>query len=470
MKDIFFYYRKKSNENRKLVEEISEKYPHARFKIISGSVFKTISQFIKESKTDFCWVIELETLGWEELISYNVETWDKDYLHVFESKTAKAYLVPKTVTYNKKENDFPDKKFIKTDVIKSPPHDVFFICYDENNAAKNLRYVKEKRPDVKIINGVKGIFNAHREAALQSTTEFFWVVDADATVIDAFDFEYRVLEYDFDVVHIWKSYNPINKLEYGHGGVKLIPKHVILTADEDTTVDITTSLTDKIKVIDEISNINNFATNPFNTWRAAFRECVKLSASVIPRSDKDETAKYLETWTTVGNDRPFGDYAISGAIAGQFYGLTNNTSKDILRKINDYEWLITVFESCEKDRDHFLGFFKWRDSFVQCVELINEDVQDGVEEKLNDLRFNTRYDYLAEYGRAGASAGHWYGSTYKGDWEKVKSIYDYEWIKFEYEQHTQMFPPSGFKSQEETKSEVNGNTEAITEEQALATS
>lgn len=470
MKDLFFYYRKKTASNRALIESISEKFPHAKFKLISGSTFRFINQIAKESKTDFFWVFELDTLGWETLISYNVEAWDKEYLHIFESKSAKAYLVPRDVKFDKDTNDFLDKKIIKTDTIKSSPFDVFFICYDENNAAKNLRYVKEKRSDVKVISGIKGIFNAHLEAANQSSTEFFWVVDADATVIDAFDFEYKVSEYDFDVVHIWKSYNPINRLEYGHGGVKLIPKHIILNADEEITVDITTSLTDKIKVIDEISNINNFATNPFNAWRAAFRECVKLSAAVIPRSNKEETEHYLKTWTTVGDDRPLGDYVVAGAIAGQFYGLTNNTSKDILRKINDYEWLMTVFESCEKDRDHFLGFFKWRESFVQCVELINEDVQDGVEEKLNDLRFNTRYDYLAEYGRAGASAGHWYGSTYKGDWEKVKSIYDYDWMKFEYEQHTHMFPPSTFKSQEETNSEVNGNTEEITEAQALATS
>ena len=381
MKDIFFYYRKKDLHTRELIEKISEKYPHAKFKWVSGSVFKFISQTVKESKTDFCWVIEIDTIGWEELISYNVEAWDKNYLHIFESRSAKVYLAPRNVAFDKKLIDFPDKKILKTDFIKTSPYNVFFISYDENNAEKNLRLVKEKRPDVKIISGIRGIFAAHLEAANQSTTEFFWVVDADATVIDAFDFDYKVAEYDFDVVHIWKSYNPINRLEYGHGGVKLIPKHVVLTADEDVTVDITTSLTDKIKVVDEISNINNFATNPFNTWRAAFRECVKLSSRAIPRNNEEETNVNLDAWLNKGGDRPFG-----------------------------------------------------------------------------------------EYSKGGASAGEWYGKTYKGDKNALAMINNYEWLKEQFEAHIKLFPPEMFLDQEETKSEVNGNTEAITEAQALATS
>jgi|694.fasta_scaffold10578_11 hypothetical protein len=381
MKDLFFYYRKKTTSNRELIETISEKFPHAKFKLISGSIFQFISQVAKESKTDFFWVFELDTIGWDTLISYNVETWDKEYLHIFESKSTKAYLVPRDVKFDKTANDFLDKKVIKTDAIKPTPFNVFFISYDENNASKNLRYVKEKRSDVKVISDIKGIFNAHLEAAKQSNTDFFWVVDADATVIDAFDFHYTVPEWDFDVVHIWKSVNPINHLEYGHGGVKLIPKHLILTADEDTAVDITTSIGANIKVMDEISNINNFATSPFNAWRGAFRECVKLASGVIDRQVQTETDERLSAWTSKGGSRPLGEYV-----------------------------------------------------------------------------------------KGGASAGEWYGKTYKGDKNALAMINDYNWLKEQFEAHIKLFPPEMFLDQEETKSEVNGNTEAITEAQALATS
>jgi hypothetical protein len=47
----------------------------------------------------------------------------------------------------------------------------------------------------------------------------------------------------------------------------------------------------------------------------------------------------LETWCTVGADRPFGEYAIAGAIAGRAYGESNRGNIEALRKINDFEWL-----------------------------------------------------------------------------------------------------------------------------------
>ena len=41
---------------------------------------------------------------------------------------------------------------------------------------------------------------------------------------------------------------------------------------------MTTSITLRIlKIINEIANIKAFNTDPFNTWKSAFRECAKLS-------------------------------------------------------------------------------------------------------------------------------------------------------------------------------------------------
>lgn len=336
--DIIFYYKNKTDTIRKLIDKLTIAYPYAKFKQHSGSVESLFKQVT--FTTTMAWLIDLELQGWEKLIDYNVEEWDKKYFHVFESKTAKIYLVPKYTAVSQ-----IDKKFVYTDVISYLEYDVFFIQYDENNANKNLRYLKEKRSDIKIISGVKGIFNAHLEAAKQSQTDFFWVVDADATVIDAFDFHYTVPEWDFDVVHIWKSINPINQLEYGHGGVKLIPKHLILMADEETAVDVTTSIGANIKIMDEISNINNFATSPFNAWRAAFRECVKLASGVIDRQVQEETDDRLLAWTSKGGSRPLGEYVKGGSSAGEWYGKTYKGDKTALAMINDYEWLREQFEA-----------------------------------------------------------------------------------------------------------------------------
>jgi hypothetical protein len=93
----------------------------------------------------------------------------------------------------------------------------------------------------------------------------------------------------------------------------------------------------------EVSNITAFNTDTFSAWRSAFRECVKLSSKVIDRQKSDETNRRLETWKTVGKDRPFGEYAILGAIQGEEYGLLNKNNLSELKKINDFDWLLERF-------------------------------------------------------------------------------------------------------------------------------
>jgi hypothetical protein len=92
-----------------------------------------------------------------------------------------------------------------------------------------------------------------------------------------------------------------------------------------------------------ISNITAFNTDPFNTWRSAFRECCKLSSKIIDRQKDNETEERLKTWCTVGVDREFGNWAIQGAIAGSTYGTENKNNPDALKLINDFNWLRNKF-------------------------------------------------------------------------------------------------------------------------------
>ena len=62
--------------------------------------------------------------------------------------------------------------------------DVIFISYNEPNADKNWTRVLEKASWAKRVNGVKGIYNAHKVAAELAETDMFWVVDGDAEVLD----------------------------------------------------------------------------------------------------------------------------------------------------------------------------------------------------------------------------------------------------------------------------------------------
>jgi len=221
-------------------------------------------------------------------------------------------------------------------------YDIVFISYKEPNADENFERLKAKFPMAKRVHGVKGIHQAHIAAAKKCFTKMFWIVDGDAQIVDDFNFEYDAGPWNLDTVHVWRSINPVNDLVYGYGGVKLFPTR--MTKNMDTSKpDMTTSISDKFKPVHEISNITMFNTDPFNTWKSAFRECCKLSSKVIDRQKDNETNKRLHIWQTIGKDRPFGEYAIQGSLAGTKYGETYRESPNDLHRINDFEFLREQF-------------------------------------------------------------------------------------------------------------------------------
>jgi hypothetical protein len=221
-------------------------------------------------------------------------------------------------------------------------YDIVFISYGEPNAEANWERLKKRFPLAKRVKDVKGIHQAHIAAAKKCFTKMFWVVDGDAEIVDDFNFDHEVSEYDLDVVHVWRSRNPINDLEYGYGGVKLLPRR--LTLDMDVTKpDMTTSISTKFKAMEQVSNITAFNTDPFNTWKSAFRECVKLASKVIDGQVDEETEIRLMTWCTYADKRTFNDWAFLGAEDGKMYGMQKAGDMEALSKINDFEWLHEFF-------------------------------------------------------------------------------------------------------------------------------
>jgi hypothetical protein len=217
-------------------------------------------------------------------------------------------------------------------------YDIIFISYNEPQADENFARLKARFPYAQRVQGIKGIHQAHIAAAKKAFTKMFWVVDADAQILDTFNFDHIVSEYDLENVHVWRSINPINDLEYGYGGVKLLPKSLTQNMDVSKP-DMTTSISSLFKAMPEISNITAFNVDAFNTWKSAFRECVKLASKTIDRQDDTDTNYRLNVWCTRGIDRPFGRQAIEGAVQGKQYGLENKDNNEALKMINDFDWL-----------------------------------------------------------------------------------------------------------------------------------
>ena len=308
------------------------------------------------SSTDMFWFIPTEVLIDDnfkfDLYFSHHNVIDRNMNHVFKNmfRGEETYtgisLVSKNKELSQKEithRFLVEKKHHNIVASKLCPYDIVFISYNEPTADDNFRNLKSRFPRAKRVHGVKGIHQAHIAASKLAETCMFWVVDGDAEIVEDFNFDHEVSTYEKDIVHVWRSKNPVNDLVYGYGGVKLLPTTMTLNMDTSKP-DMTTSISSKFKAVKAISNITAFNTDPFSTWKSAFRECCKLSSKIIDRQKDEETLHRLNIWCTVGTDRLFGNVAIAGAKAGSEYGSANKDNLEALKKINDFDWLKRKFD------------------------------------------------------------------------------------------------------------------------------
>lgn len=335
---------------------VSGARPYEKFVI---NTFKDYEYAMAAATTDMFWMIPPEV---EPLDDFKFDlhfpyqnNYERGINHVFKNKDVEEnkyngiMLLSKKAPVSSREIEYRyliEKKEYDTVASKLKLYDIVFISYNEPNADENYKTLCNRFPRAKRVHGVKGIHQAHIAAAKLSTTPMFWVVDGDAIIEDNFKFDLLLHKHDTDIVHVWLSRNPINGLTYGYGGVKLLPKQLTENMDlSNTKIDMTMSISDKFKVVQEVSNITAFNTDPFSTWKSAFRECVKLASRPIDAGYQEETEDRLITWCNIGTGKLYGEYSIAGARAGKQYGSENIADPVQLAKINDFEWLLEQFQN-----------------------------------------------------------------------------------------------------------------------------
>jgi hypothetical protein len=217
-------------------------------------------------------------------------------------------------------------------------YDLFFLSHHEPQAEIHWLTLQKNNPHAKRVDGIDGILNAHRFCARQARTSNFFVMDADNEILDAMDFSVRLPDYDKDFVHIWRARNPMNGLIYGWGGIKLFPRKLLLDQQE-MPLDMTTSF--PLKIMPVVGSVTHFNSDPFNTWRSAFRECAKLVGH-----DDPESRERLAAWCTVANGS-YSDWCLRGASMGRDHGITCKADPSLLMKINDWTWLRSLFDGLQ---------------------------------------------------------------------------------------------------------------------------
>jgi hypothetical protein len=235
--------------------------------------------------------------------------------------------------------------------IKTIDQDIIFLSYDEPNAEKNYADLLSKVPWAKRVHGVDGSDAAHKACAALSETEYFVTVDAD-NIVDPKFFEVEIdldaLGLTEDNVFSWCGRVHVNGLMYGNGGLKMWTRKFVneMRTHENSDPDDVKGLVEFCfdnRYYQFNENYSESFTNgsPFQSWRAGFREGVKMSLDQGAKV-KDlksiwwQNYQRLLVWCSVGSDVTHGFWSMLGAREGAY--LTNCTDWDYAN-VRDFKYL-----------------------------------------------------------------------------------------------------------------------------------
>ena len=277
-------------------------------------------------------------------IDYEPCLWKKRDLHVF-TQSGSVALVPRDCKTHFKEQlyDYPYILRHTGYNIEEKPQDVVFISYDEKNAERNWDILAFKCPRAKKLHGIEGMENALYQAALLSNTDWFYAVFAKTRLHEDFDFSYNPDRLEGDKHYIFNCRNMVNGLEYGHMGIILYNKQMVIDSHDYEKLGLDYTLSHRNDVVPILSCYGVFNTSPYETWRSAFRECIKL-AQMMDTQPTIETNYRLNTWL----DTAHGDYAkycLNGAQDGVDFYNQHKDDMTELKKTFRWNWLQDYFDS-----------------------------------------------------------------------------------------------------------------------------
>ena len=284
------------------------------------------------------WFIEKGT--YFDTNAHQPSRWDNIHIDSFETamcvpREAKSYITDQIY-------DYPH---ITKHNIQSQPdyHDIIFISYDEIEADKNYEILKQRFPRTKRLHGVNGMVNALKQSAELSDTGYFYAVFAKTQVHPEFMFNFKHDRLIVPSNYIFHCYNPVIDVTHGAMGIVLYNTSLVQNA-KSWGLDFTTSF--PVQVVPQLSCVAAYNVSPFQTWRTAFRECVKLYSNCIPRSNPKDNKEMLDRWLSIGEGK-FGEWSIQGAKDAVSY-----VDKQMdLQSIMDWQFLRRHFVNLHNDLD-----------------------------------------------------------------------------------------------------------------------
>ena len=219
-------------------------------------------------------------------------------------------------------------------VAKSKPLDIVFLSNGESCAEENyqhlLKITKHLPNKVVRVDGVNGRVAAYHAAAQASSTPWMFTVFAKLKIDEKFDFNWQPDRLQIPKHYIFTAKNPLNGLVYGHQAMIAYNKKLTLN---NTGVGLDFTLDDPHESVDILSGVANFNTDPYSTWRTAFREVIKLKSDY-----SDIASERLNIWTTVAEGL-YAESCIQGSKDAVEYYDTVMGDIEELKKSYEWSWL-----------------------------------------------------------------------------------------------------------------------------------
>ena len=273
----------------------------------------------------------------------NISLWREETKTIVPvSDGAGSVIVPRTaVPYIKTQlYDYPyidkTRRILQDSVL-----DIVFISNGEPNAADNLEHLQWTKNSTRVaanrihhVSGINGRVAAYHEAARHSRTPWFFAVFAKLEVNKEFDWSWQPDRMQQPKHYIFHAKNPCNGLVYGHQAMIAYNKKLVL---DNPGVGLDFTLDSPHEVVPILSGTAQYNISAWSAWRTAFREVLKLRASLPDVENEYRLSKWLDN----NSDEADPQWSRFGAEDAMEYYDEVGGDFAALKKSYEWSWLAT---------------------------------------------------------------------------------------------------------------------------------
>jgi hypothetical protein len=290
-------------------------------------------------RTDWAGPLALFTTNGVPMTLPTVPLWRTETKNIVPlSAGASAVIVPRTAKSDIRTQmyDYPYIDRSQRRRHSDERLDIVFISNGEPIAEHNFNWMTRQcklANRVKHIKGITGRVAAYHAAAQASQTPWFFAVFAKLEVNANFDFGWQPDRMQQPKHYIFHAKNPVNGLEYGHQAMIAYNRELVLN-NPGYGLDFTLDSAHEVVPIN--SGIAYYDYTPWMAWRTAFREAIKLRASLPNVENEYRLSKWLETQVFNTQNGQWSQWGAQDAV--EYYEQVKGDPTQ-LQKSYEWDWL-----------------------------------------------------------------------------------------------------------------------------------